>query len=150
MKSLRSTFSGIAVFGAMLLLSGVLFAEQGSTVRKEHHQAKIKLLLDSAIALQQSHPELTKGLSDYANEEVKESQDHKEGMGAHKESEGAAEKQVEGRRQAHIKLLRDSAAALQVSRPDLAADLTKAADHQVKHIKGEGQEDSKEVGEKNE
>ncbi len=150
MKSLRSRYTVISTLGAMFLLSSVSFGEQGLATKQEHHQAQIKLLQDSATALQVSHPELAKGLKEYADEESKESTEQKEGMGVHKELEGTTEKQAEGRHQVHLKLLRNSAAALQVSRPNLAADLTNMADHQAKKMKEEQKEDSKEKGEKNE
>ena len=142
MKSLKSMFTVTATLGAMFLLSSVSSGEQGLATKQEHHQAKIKLLQDSATALQVAHPELAKGLKEYADEESKEPKEQKEEMGAHEELEGATEKQAEGRRQAHLKLLRESAAALQVSRPDLAADLTKMADHQAKKMRNEQKEDS--------
>ena len=84
-------------------------------------------------------------MSAYASEEINEPA-HTEG----KELEGAAEKRVEGNREVRLKLLRDSAAALQASHADLAADLTKAADRQAKQIKEDQKEDAKEAGEKNE
>ncbi len=147
MKSLRSMLTVAVTLGALCLLSSVSFAEQSSATKQEHHQVKMKLLQDSAIALQVSHPELAKGLNEYVEEERKES---KEGMGAHKELEGATEKQAEAHRQAHLKLLRESAAALQGSHPNLASDLTKMADHQTKKMREEQKEDSKEQSEKNE
>ena len=150
MKSLRSTLPVTATLGAMFLLSSVSFGEQSRAPKQERHQAKIKLLQDSATALQVSHPELAKRLKECVDEESKEPKEQKEGMEAHKELEGATEKQAEGRHQTHLKLLRASAAALQASRPDLAADLTKMADHQAKQIREEQKEDSKEKGEKNE
>ena len=54
------------------------------------------------------------------------------------------------RREAHLKLLRDSAAALQSSHPGLAADLIKTADEKEKRMaeKKEGKEDTEEAEEK--
>lgn len=143
MKMLRNVVMGIAVFGVLMFLSGVSFADEGAKTAPEHHAAKVKLLQDSAAALAQSNPALSKGLTDYANAELKEKQEKKEG-------EGKAEEQMEATRAAHIKLLRDAAAALQATHPDLAADLTKMADKHEKKMKDEEKKDSKEAGEKKE
>jgi len=143
-------FVGIGVLGIVLFLSGVSFAEEGTKPAKWNHEAKIKLLQDSAAALQQSDPVLAKGLSDYAADELKESQERKEGAGVQKEAEGKTEKQMEEGHQGHIKLLRDAATALQGSHPDLAADLNKTADKHEKKMKDEQKKDLKEAGEKKE
>lgn len=63
MKALKYVLIGIAIAGIITVLATASFAE------KEHSKADIKLLKDSAAALQQSHPDLAKGLIDYANRE---------------------------------------------------------------------------------
>ena len=145
MNRLRSTVIAIAMFGVVLAVSGVSFADPMANAG--HHQAKIKLLQDSAAALQQSNPALAKKLTDYATQEMKETQEHKEGTGTGKEPAEANEKQSEENHQVHIKLLRDSAAALQASQPTLAADLTKSADRMSKKAMKAQKEDAKEKGE---
>ena len=133
MRSLKSLFAMVTVCGAVVLLSGLSSAEMESGMGKAHHQAQVKLLQDSAAALQTSNPELAKKLSAWATDEMNE----KEGKG-HEE------------RQARLKLLKDSAAALQASHPDLAASLTKKANKMEKVVKKDAREDSKERGEKKE
>ena len=61
MKALKHVLIGVAMVGIVVVFATALFAE------KEHSEADIKLLKDSAAALQQSHPDLAKGLTDYAN-----------------------------------------------------------------------------------
>ncbi len=132
MRSLKSLLIVVTVFGTVALLSGVSSAEMGSDAGKAaHHQAQVKLLQDSAAALQTSKPELAKELSAWATEEMNE----KEEVKGQEEKEEKAEKKSDAERQAHLKLLRDSALALQLSRPDLAADLTKSADRKEKRRK---------------
>lgn len=137
-----SKMIGTVVFamGLSFLLAGVSFAE------KEHHEAFIKLMNDSAAALQAAHPDLATGLTAWSNEEANE----KEEKGEKKELEGKAEKEMQDRHEANLKLLRDSAVALQQSNPSLAAELTKTADQKAKRMLGkkEGKEDTKEVEEK--
>ncbi len=72
MGSLKGLFIAITACGAVALLSGVSSAEMGSGAWKEHHQAQIKLLQDSAAALQKSNPELARQLTALAMEEMKE------------------------------------------------------------------------------
>ncbi len=66
-----------------------------------------------------------------------------------KELEGKAEQEMQGRPAAHVKLLRNSAAVLHASRPELSVDLTKAANRIARKMKAEQKEDAKET-EKNE
>ena len=61
MKALKYVLIGVAMMGIVAVLATASFAE------KEHSEADIKLLKDSAAALQQSRPDLAKGLTDYAN-----------------------------------------------------------------------------------
>jgi len=140
MKFSKTVIAGLFIMGFSLLLSGVSFAE------KEHHEAFIKLMNNSAAALQASHPDLATGLTQWSNEEANE----KEEKGEKKELEGNAEKEMQLRHEAHLKLLRDSAVALQQSNPGLAAELTKTADKKAKRMteEKEGKEDTKEVEEK--
>lgn len=72
MKVLKYAFIGVAIIGMVVLLTTASFAE------KEHNKADIKLLKDSAAALQQSHPDLAKGLTDYANREAGEQEEMNE------------------------------------------------------------------------
>ena len=60
MRYLRSVLIGIAVFAMIVSLSGLAFAEMGKgacKVDKEACAAQIKVLRDSATALQTSNPD---------------------------------------------------------------------------------------------
>lgn len=61
MKALKHVLIGVVMTAMVVVPATASFAE------KEHGEADIKLLKDSAAALQQSHPDLAKGLIDYAN-----------------------------------------------------------------------------------
>ena len=61
MKALKHVLIGVVIVGIVAALATASFAE------KEHSEADIKLLKDSEAAPQQSHPDLAKGLTDYAN-----------------------------------------------------------------------------------
>ncbi|MBF0479993.1 MAG: hypothetical protein HQL26_10965 [Candidatus Omnitrophica bacterium] len=162
MKLSRSLMMGLAAAGLVVLLSSVSFADEGMG------KDKVKLLNESALALQQSNPDLSAALTKYATEEaneVKDEKGEKEEKGEKieekseknelkteiKELEGKAEQEKMTEREAHIKLLKDSAAALSKSNPELAERLTKMADKSAKWMeKKEGKKDKEEVGEKEE
>ena len=117
MKSLKAVVIGLAVIGSVVAISLVSFADEG------HMKEKIKTLNEAAAALKQSSPDLSAGLSKYAEEEA-----------------------MEGQQKEHIKLLRDSAAALESSNPALADTLTKMADrHQKRMEMGEKKEEKQEI-----
>ena len=81
MKLVRNVFVGIAALAVIICLSGISFAEEGHHAwkeGKENEAAKVKLMKDSAAALQQSNPTLSKGLNDWAADEEKEMQEWKE------------------------------------------------------------------------
>ena len=137
MKLLRSAVVGLVVFGFVALFSTVSFAAD-----KEHkegdHGALIKILKDSAVALQSSRPDLTQGLTKYANDEANE-------IGG-KEEKGEKEDLAEG---ALVKTLNDSAAALMKSNPDLSKKLSEQANRKAKKIKSiEEKNEKEEKGEK--
>ena len=71
MKSLRTVVIGLAVVGMVVFLSSVSFAEQGCKAGKMNHEAKVKLLRDSATALQKSNPDLAKGLQEMCKSKPK-------------------------------------------------------------------------------
>ena len=120
MKFSRRMFVIVAVCGMILSLCSLSFAEKKHHSWKEEHAAKIKALRDSAATLQQSNPDLAKGLTDLADKEEKQMQELKE---AH---------------DAKVKLLNDSIAALQKTNPDLAKELEKMKEEKYK--KGKGKE----------
>ncbi len=138
MRLFKGVVMGMVVTGFMVLLSSVSFAEEG------HGQEKIKLLNDSAAALQASNPALAASLTKYANDEAQEVKEKNEGK---KELEGAKEEAMKAKRAENIKLLRDAAAALQVSHPEIAEHLTKMADRHAKRMTKEGKEEKEEAGE---
>ncbi len=141
MRLFKGMLMGVVVTGFMVLLSSVSYAKQG------HEQEKIKLLNDSAAALQVSNPWLAASLTKYANDEAQEVKEKNEGK---KELESAKEEEMKKHREEHIKLLRDAAAALQVSHPDLTTSLTKMADRHAKMMKKKDKEEKEEAGEKKE
>ena len=122
MKLSRSVMVGLLVGGVVVLLSSASFAD--GEHKKGDHEAVIKTLRNSASALEVSHPDLAKGLTNYANEESKEIEG--------KEEKGAKEDLAEG---SLVKVLNDSAAALAQSSPDLSKKLTEYADRKAKKIK---------------
>jgi hypothetical protein len=132
MKLARNVVIGIAVLVAVICLSGLSFAEEGHHKWKENMEndtAKIKLMKDSAAALQKTNPDLAKGLSDWAAGEEKEMQEWKEQKAKH---------------EAKTKLLNDSALALEKTNPDLAKGLKEMAEKKQKGKVREMMEEKKE------
>lgn len=131
--------------GLLVVVFALSFSKM-SFAHKEDERAFVKLTSDSANALQASRPDLATELKKWSDEEANE----KEEKGEKKELEGKAEEEMHARRAAHLKLLRDSAAALQQSNPVLAAGLTKTADEKAKWMTEdkEGKEDTNEMEEK--
>ena len=68
MKSLRTAVVGLAVFGMVVLLSGLSIAQEAqatdqvSPELQAKREARLKLLKDSAAALAQSNPDLAEKL----------------------------------------------------------------------------------------
>ena len=119
MKLAGKVFFGLAVLGIIVFLSGVSFAQMAPATEKDSpewkakHEAKIKLLEDSAAALQQTNPGLTKRLNDLVNEETNES----------KEKLAKDSPEWKAKHDARIQLFQQAASALQQSHPDLAKSL---------------------------
>ncbi len=130
MKAAKKAFFGLAAIGAIVFVSGVSFAETAapaatpaavaddvSAAKKARYEAKIKLLEDSAAALQATNPALAMKLTDTVNELSKI------------KAEGSKEKLAQNspewkaRHDARIQLYKDAAAALQTTNPDLANSL---------------------------
>lgn len=129
MKLVRNVFFGLVVVGVMVFVSGVSFAETAtsavtpaaandvSAAKKAKHEARIKLLQDSAAALQTTNPVLAMKLTDIVNGQSKE------------KAEGSKEKlakdspEWKAKHDARIQLYKDAATALQATRPDLAKGL---------------------------
>lgn len=143
MRYLRSVIIGIAVFAMITSLSGLAFAEmgqgackgcKGGKVDKETCVAQIKVLRNSAMALQTSNPVLAKGLNDLADKRTEMMQKMQEWKDKH---------------DAKIKLLKDSATALTASNPVLAKELQKMSEkkHMEKEEVGEKMESMEEQGE---
>ena len=142
MKSLKIKLLGLAITGAVVMLSTVSFADEGQ------NQAKIKNLNDAAVALVKSNPDLAQSLTKFALQEAVEKEDKNVEK---KESEGMNEDANIKEHAKHIKLLRDSATALKVLHPELALNLLEMADRSEKRIMVKvGKEDKEEKGEKNE
>ena len=132
MKLLKSMAVGLFVVGLIAFLATASFAKD------KYPEAFIKTLNDSAVALQKSNPDLAKGLTEFAKEEESEKLEKEEKNEAKEMNEPEA---MKGRKEAHIKLLKDSAAALQKSHPDLAKELTKHADRKSKKSEGNKEDD---------
>ena len=126
MKVVRSVFFGLVVVGMIAFLSSASFAQMAPAAGKDpsamkaRHEAKIKVLQDSAIALQQTNPDLAKKLSDLVNEETNESKEKMEGS---KEKVAKDSAEWKAKHDARIQLYKDAAAALQATHPDLAKGL---------------------------
>ena len=147
MKSQQKMTIGVVMAGVLALPVLVWAAQDYPKAHTAHEEASAKLFRDAAAALQAAHPELAQGLTALANEEASEHPKGKKGKEPKQEVEGKAEKEVLDRREAQVKLLRDSAGALQTARPDLAAQLTKVADRKTRRLTKEQKEDAKEIEE---
>ena len=140
MKLERNVFFGLVMAGTVVFLTSVSFAEMApaagkdSSAWKAKHESKIKILQDSAAALQQTNPDLAKKLSDLVNGQANES----------KEKLVKDSPEWKAKREARAQLFKDAAAALQQSHPDLAKSLEEMT---VAKPKTEMQ---KAIGEKNE
>ncbi len=117
MKLIKNIALGLSVMTFVALFSAVSFA----------NREEIKVLRDSAVALQQSRPDLAKSLTKLADEEEQEMKEHREIL---------------------IKLSRDSAAVLKPSHPELADGLKKFADQKANSMKA--QEEKEEENEEQE
>jgi hypothetical protein len=139
MKVFGKMVMGAVALSAVLFLSGLSFAadEAAKPMVQEHHAAKIKLLQDAAAALLATQPALSKELSDYAAMESKEA------AGGGEEASATPGSQMKENRATHVKMMKDAAAALETTRPDLAAELTKMVEkHQKMMAAGEKKETS--------
>ncbi len=139
MKSLKTMMMGLAATGVIVLLSSVSFANEAQD------QAKIAVLNDAAAALVKSNPELSQSLTKFALQEATEKEEKSEGK---KEAEGAKEEGIHKGYAEHIKLLRDSAAALKQSHPQLALSLLQMADRSEKKMMKKAAEEKNEKEDK--
>jgi hypothetical protein len=117
MRCIKSLTMAMTVLVMFVLLSGLSYAEMEHSGCKEGKKcamdkmpsvAHIKVLRDSALALQTSNPDLAKGLNDLANK---------------KEEKMKKWQQWNEQHDATMKLLKDSAAALKASNATLAQEL---------------------------
>jgi len=126
MKLARNVFLGLVTVGAVVFLSNVSFAEMApgagkdASAWKARREARMKVLQDSAAALQQTNPDLAKKLSDIVNGQANESKEKSEGG---KEKIAKDSPEWKAKHEARMQLFKDAAAALQQSRPDLAKSL---------------------------
>ena len=150
----RNVFFGLVMSGTIVFLSSASFAQMApaagkdSSAWKAKHEAKIKLLQDSAAALQQTNPDLAKKLSDFLNEEANESKEKLEGS---KEKVAKDSPVWKAKYEARVQLFKDAAAALQQSHPDLAKSLEEmtVAKHKSEMQKAiEEKNEKEEIGEK--
>ena len=122
MKAARNVFFGLAIVGAIVFVSGVSFAETAtstptstpaaaandvSAAKQAKHEARIKLLQDSAAALQTTNPDLAMKLTDIVNGASKEKTE------SSKLAKDSAE--WKAKHDARIQLYKDAAAALQAT-----------------------------------
>lgn len=148
MKALRIVVIGLAVFGIVVFMSRVSFAQTEpaaandvSAAKKAKHEAKIKLLQDSAAALQATNPDLAMKLTDIVNEQSKEKAE------GNKEKVAKDSAEWKAKHDARIQLYKDAATALQATHPDLAKGLM---DMTVPKQKTEMQKAAEEKNEKEE
>jgi gas vesicle protein len=133
MKYLRNGIIGIGVFAMILSFSGLVFAEmghgmhKGGKMNKETCTVQIKVLRDSATALQASNPTLAKGLIDLADKRAEKMQKMQEWQDQHA---------------AKMNLLKDSASALKTSNPTLSQELKKMSER--KSMEEEAEEEAEE------
>jgi hypothetical protein len=146
MKFARNVFFGLVMAGVVVFLTSISFAEMAPAAGKDssswkaRQQAKVKLLEDSAAALQQTNPVLSKKLSDIVNGQTNKS----------KEKPAKDSGEWKAKHEARVQLFKDAAAALQQSRPDLAKSLQEltVAKHQTEIEKANEEKNEKEeVGE---
>jgi len=133
---LKSLIMGVLIFGSLVFLSSMLFAEDIDT----------KILRESAAALQESDPALSDDLKKFADEEAAEIEQKGDD---NEELEGQAEVDRENHAKKHIELLNKSASALQKSNPSLAKQLKRMAADSAESMddSNEGKEDTKDVEE---
>jgi len=126
MKLARNVFFGLVMVGTVVFLLSVSFAQTAatspaaaandvSTARKARHDARMKLLQDSAVALQATNPDLAMKLTNIVNGDTREKTE------ASKLAKDSVEWQA--KRDARIQLYKDAATALQQTHPDLAKGL---------------------------
>lgn len=150
MKVARNVFFGLVMVGMIVLLSSASFAQMApaagkdSSAWKAKHEARMKLLQDSAVALQPTNPDLSKKLSDLVNEGTNKSNEKLEGSKVQVAKDSPVWK---AKHEARIQLFKDAAAALQQTHPDLAKGLEEMT--VVKH-KTEMQKMTEEKNEKEE
>lgn len=126
MKAAGKVFFGSVVLGIVVFLSGVSFAQmppaegKDSPAWKARHDARIKLLQDSAAALAQINPDLAKKLTDLVVEDANKPKETVEGS---KEKVAKDSPEWNAKREARMQLFKDAAAALAQSHPELAKSL---------------------------
>ncbi len=112
------------VFLAALLVSTMIFLGHAAvSFAHVRGMQNIQMLKDSASALKASNPDLSAGLSRFADEESGEKEEDEENEAS--ENSGAV----------NVKLLKDSAAALKPSNPLLADALTLYAEQEAREEK---------------
>ena len=118
MKVARNVFFGLVVTGIIFLVSGVSFAQEAPAAatndvlaaRKARYEAAIKLLQDSATALQATNPDLAMKLVDIAN-------------GRSKENLVKGSPEWKAKHDVRVELYKEASAILQTTNPDLAKGL---------------------------
>ena len=112
---------------ATLVVAMILPVAQALADGGEHSKKEMKLLKDSAAALQTSNPALAGKLKSYATKEAGE-------------KEETESKEAETDEKQDVQMLRDSAAALKTTRPDLAKGLRRYAEKEEKERHEESEE----------
>lgn len=154
MQPVRNVFLGLVMAGMVVFVSGASFAQTAPAAGKDpsawkaRHEAKMKVLQDSAAALKQAQPDLAKKITDLVNEETNESKAKLEGS-QKKVTKDSAE--WKAKHEARAQLFKDAAAALQLSHPDLAKSLEEMTVHKNKtemQKAAEEKNEKEEAGEK--
>ncbi|HVE13496.1 MAG TPA: hypothetical protein VNI01_08900 [Elusimicrobiota bacterium] len=113
MKTMIAGFLLLALCGAP--------ESRAAAAAMEHGSRAVKMLNDSATALQKIDPDLAGRLQQYATKEAAET--------------GKTEMKNAGDEKGDIQLLRDSASALKKTRPDLAKALNRYADKESREMR---------------
>ena len=103
-----------------------------SSAEEVDYESQIKLFESAAVALHQYHPRVSSELAQYASDQASWRDETK--VDKNEAEDEKAEMLTKEKKKAHIKLLRDAAALLQHSNPELSKALIGLADRKSKKM----------------